>query len=542
MRNPYLWIIAAVLLVYAHTAFFGFTGLDDSELIVSNSDFISEISNIPKAFFSRVFPHLPAPYYRPILTVTFMLDAVLAGRDPAVYHITNIIIHAAASCLLFYVLSRLGLGLHASVFLALLFAVHPALAQGVAWIPGRNDSLMALFALASFAAFLNYLDRRRPADYLAHMAFFVAGLFTKETSAMLALICLLYLRVAPGRRLSRREFAAFVLGWAAAAAVWFLMRHAALKNTPEFNVYSAAESFFVSLPAVIQYIGKVLMPFNLSVFPTIYDTTFVYGVASVLAVSVALRLSAGKNPRLVIFGMAWFLLFLAPSLVRPSAAAVHDFQEHRLYLPMAGAMIALGGSGLLKDIAVSKRTQLLCAGILALFAFINIRYSSSFADKISFWDAAVEGSPRSWLTHYRKASVLHEDGRLDEAEREYLRAVGLDRVSSPAYAGLGRLYADRGAPDGAEPALRKALAACPLNYPCNLELGAIYYKQGRLSEAAAMWISVLKIQPGNETALKNMAILCAEEGDAVSARFYADKMLRGGMAVPPEFLKRIGYE
>ena len=83
--RPVLWIAAAVLLLYGRTLLFGFTHLDDKELIVSNYSFISNLSNIPQAFMCRVFPHLPAPYYRPLLTVTFMLDSKIGGTAPFVH-------------------------------------------------------------------------------------------------------------------------------------------------------------------------------------------------------------------------------------------------------------------------------------------------------------------------------------------------------------------------------------------------------------------------------------------------------------------------
>ena len=158
--HPYLWIVLMIALVYFRTLSFGFTSLDDKELILDNYKFISNLANVPQAFMSRVFPKILAPYYRPLLIVSFMLDCRIGGTDLFTYHITNILIHTCVCCMLFRLLTRLGFNKLPSLFFSLCFAIHPALTQAVTWVPGRNDSLLALFALASFLAFLRYLDTR----------------------------------------------------------------------------------------------------------------------------------------------------------------------------------------------------------------------------------------------------------------------------------------------------------------------------------------------------------------------------------------------
>ena len=71
---------------------------------------------------------------------------------------------------------------------ALIFAVHPALNQAVAWIPGRNDSLLALFVLASALAFVRYVENRNWQWLGAYLALSLAALLTKESAVLLPLI------------------------------------------------------------------------------------------------------------------------------------------------------------------------------------------------------------------------------------------------------------------------------------------------------------------------------------------------------------------
>ncbi len=540
--RPYFWIILSVFLIYIRTIFFGFTYLDDKDLIVDNFGFISDLSNIPAAFMTRVFPKLLAPYYRPILVVSFMLNAAIAGVAPFLYHATNIILHAAVCCLVFRLLTRLGSGSLSSFFLSLVFAIHPVLAQAVAWIPGRNDSLLALFTLASFISFLNYLDKRRPSDYVLHLVFFILALFTKETAVMLVILCGLYAVVIAKGKASKSEQRAFVWAWACAIGGWALLRHIALRGSFESSADGLAGALWASAPAVVQYIGKIFIPCNLSVFPTIRDTAFLYGIVTIIALLVAFRRTAKARWPFVIFGLVWFFLFLAPSLVRPSSSFVHDFQEHRLYLPSIGIIIALSATTIFSALSWRRKEMIIGIVILAALTAVNIRHTGNFRDRLAFWENAVETSPHSPITRLNAASAFFDAGLLDRAEQEYTAVIAIDRVSSPAYAGLGHVYMARGRLKAAELQFKKAIAAYRANYPAYVSLGVVYYRQGRHAEAAAMWLEALRYDPGNKDALRNMAILCAEEKDYKAARFYVTRLRQAGAEPPPEFLKTIGVE
>lgn len=159
-KSPYFWIIGLGLLTYIWTTFFGFSFLDDQALILENLGFLRNLANIPLAFTTEVFHalHSSAAYYRPVLTLSFMIDSIFSGASPFFYHLSNVVIHLVASCVLFIFLQKIKIKRDLAFPFSLIFVVHPVLTQAVSWIPGRNDSLLALFSLASFAFILNYLE------------------------------------------------------------------------------------------------------------------------------------------------------------------------------------------------------------------------------------------------------------------------------------------------------------------------------------------------------------------------------------------------
>ena len=161
--RPYAWIVLVGFLLYFKAIFFGYTYLDDNNLILENIYFLHDISNIIAAFGQDVFRLISTAdiYYRPLMTVSLILDAQIGGAAPFIYHFTNLLIHLLGSCLVFLLLNKIGCKRELSFVFSLIFAIHPALSQAVAWIPGRNDSLMAVFALLSFIFFIDYAERKK---------------------------------------------------------------------------------------------------------------------------------------------------------------------------------------------------------------------------------------------------------------------------------------------------------------------------------------------------------------------------------------------
>ena len=107
-------------------------------------------------------------HYIPLTWMTFGLDYLVWGMNPAGYHLTNVVLHAANAALFYVLVQRLlTIALHAtladafalrlaSAFAALLFAVHPLRVESVAWATERRDVLCGFFVLASLLAYLRH--------------------------------------------------------------------------------------------------------------------------------------------------------------------------------------------------------------------------------------------------------------------------------------------------------------------------------------------------------------------------------------------------
>ncbi len=537
---PYLIIALLGFLLYLPTLFFGFTYLDDNVLILDNFRFLSNLGNIFEAFRLEVFHilHTSAAYYRPLLTISFILDAQLDGQAPFIYHLTNIVLHLAASCLLFLLLTKLGYRKILSLVAALFFLVHPVLTAAVAWIPGRNDSLLTVFALLSFIYFLKFLEVRSARYLLLTTFYFLLGLFTKETALFLIFIELFFLQFIVKEKLFSTTKILLAAGWFLVLLLWLPLRQAALVNPIPFTVADVFKSIYLNLPAVVPYIGKIILPFNLSVLPILQDTSPIYGIIAIVVVAASLIFSKNKRFNFLIFGAFWFLLFLLPAFIRPNPEVVADFIEHRVYLPLIGFIILILETQPIKDLNLNRKRDITTIVVLLfLLSLITFTYSFSFRDRLSFWTNAATNSPHSPLAHRNLGAMYYLDGQMDKAEPEYKKALALNPLEQMAHNNLGLIYMDRGNLSEAENEYKKELAVNPNYDNAHFNLGIVYAKEGKLKEAQDLWKKTIEINPDYVYAYQNLVILAYQQNNLSEAIFYLREMQKRNLPVNPELLK-----
>ncbi len=127
---------------------------------------------------------------RPLTVASNAVDFQIWGMDPVGHHLTNILLHAANSFLVFLLILKLGRKAEVSVACALMFVAYPVHMESVSWISSRSDLLCAFFYLLALLAYL----RERKSTSLGHwpsLIFFCLALASKEMAMSLPLILIL---------------------------------------------------------------------------------------------------------------------------------------------------------------------------------------------------------------------------------------------------------------------------------------------------------------------------------------------------------------
>ena len=492
--RPYLVIALIGLLLYAGVSFFGLSCLDDNILILDNHEFISNPTNIVEAFRTSVFRVLREydAAYRPLLTVSFMIDAQIDKYLGLGYHFTNVILHILTSCLVFLLFLKLKYTRSLAFAFALIFAVHPALTQAVAWIPGRNDSLLGIFAVASTIALIDFLESKRWRDYAAHIIFLMLALFTKESALALVVVSACYCALI-ARGVKNRNTLFLLAGWVITIAAWALCRESALTHNPVMlSGAGIVQDLISSAPAILIYLGKAVFPLNMSIVPTMQDSTLAYGMAAALILTLGLLLSVDRRNRFALFGVIWFIAFLVPTFIRPMPDGPAVFMESRIYLPMIGVFIILGEIDIVKKLSLKRTGHLVSAAVItgALF-YISMNHANHFQNALTFWEYAVKRSPHSSAAQYNLGWVYGAQGRDREAEAGYKKALELNPRQRYAHNSLGCIYEYRGLLDEAESEYSKEIEIAPYYDKAYLNLSNLYLRRGKREEAGEL-LKILK--------------------------------------------------
>src|SRR5574337_326015 len=179
-------IMATSLLAYAPSLFGYFLSDDFNVVTLLNRDRTAvDWPNVLSDFYTVYRGDLTYSYYRPMITLSGGIDLRLWGINAAGPHLTNMILNALNSGLVYGIavmppISSRGIGLTAG----LLFALHPLHPEAVYWLVGRTELIMACFTLLAILLYLIFTDRGGRLPYLGSLLAFTLALGSKETAVI----------------------------------------------------------------------------------------------------------------------------------------------------------------------------------------------------------------------------------------------------------------------------------------------------------------------------------------------------------------------
>ncbi|MBI5806364.1 tetratricopeptide repeat protein [candidate division TA06 bacterium] len=509
--RPYGVLMALILLVYFPAVNFGYSHYDDTDLVISNYGILSDLGNIGKIFLKDAFGgRHQSWYYRPVLTLSLMVDAAIGGIAPMIYHVTNIIIHILTSWLLWLFMLRLGVPKTRSLLLSLLFSAHPVLSQAVAWIPGRNDSLMALFSMSTMITLINYGENHKLRWLLGHLAFTGLAFFTKESALILPLIFSVYLLWVIDNKAPVKIWVYLISSWVILYAGYFTLK---LPNLGLNDIH--VSRFSDILFGLVTYWGKIFFPVNLAIVPVRPDMSIIWGLAgSAIAAFLLISQSIGSK-KLFSLGLLIFISFLLPPLL--FSPNLPGFMEQRLYLPFIGFTLMLASLKTVIRIPVKYQYAIFFIS-LAAFSLKTSRYINVFANAQSCWESAVKSSPSSPFSHNNIGVIYQKEGKLDQAKEHYLQATKLNTNWAAPYSNLGLIFEMEKETDQAVKYYLKAINLEPNNFKILLQLGDLLKRKGDRDKARQYYNRVISLSPDYAEAHSKLARVYQSNGENIKAR------------------------
>ena len=264
----------------------------------------------------------PLRQLRPIVAISYRLDALFWNLNPFGYHLTNLLVHLL-NCLLVFCIARAlcgdvpGVPLLAAAF----FALAPVHAEAVSWISGRVDLFAALFCLSSFFFFLRFVSSGGRPHYLLSLLAFTFGLFSKESSVTLPILLALYWVLYRPRR-SPAALLPFFLILALYMSLRTLLFPSALTSA-DMNTATLQEF----LPRQLFYLAQLLFPTSPLDVPALR-------AAVIFLLAAGLVLGRAHLRHLTFAGPIWYFPAILPLVVTYPT-------ERHLYFASAGVSIVL---------------------------------------------------------------------------------------------------------------------------------------------------------------------------------------------------------
>ncbi len=509
--------VLAVLLALATLALYwpvthaDFVYLDDGQYVQTNP-FVQQGLSLNSIIWALTNPIMGN--WHPLTMWSYMLDYEFFGLNPGGYHLTNILLHAVDTALVFLVFYRLTGARGRSWLVAALFGLHPLHVESVAWIAERKDVLSALFwllAMWTYARYAALADRQETASakkfYTLTLAFFVLGLMSKAMLVTLPCVLLLLdfwplkrFSSVGLRRLVREKIPFFAVAAAASLVTYFFQQRCGATTFIE-NIPFAdrVQNAFISYA---RYLGKLFCPENLAIFyphPKHWSLGLVLLAVLVLAaVSLFVFLRRQRQPFLLV-GWFWFLGTLVPviGLVQVGGQAMAD---RYAYIPSLGFFILViwGAYELLQNFRWQFSAAL---GAVALACCTVIT-----RQQLPYWQN-METISRHALAVTRDNYIAHEllgvfyasKERLADSAGEFQKTIALKPNYSFAYYNLGVVLSRSNHGEAAIRALREAIRLKPDFADAHSSLGFALFNHGEMSAAMVEYRAAVHLQPALES-------------------------------------------
>jgi protein O-mannosyl-transferase len=524
---PPLLLLLVSLLVYSNSLPGGFVH-DDKPLVVENR-LLREPGGAARIFASgywttrdRSVPEL----YRPLTIFSLWLNHLAGGLAPFGYHLTNVLLHALVSWLVFQLALRICAAQPAAWAAGLLFSVHPIHVEAVVEVVGRSELLAAGFSLAALLlhARARFASRVSIGSFVPAAACFLAALFSKESAiALPALLLLTDAALAPGERGSsgKGRLAWPYLLYGVVALLYLGIRVTVLGAVARSDV-RALDNPLLALPLVARWetaliaLGKyawlLLWPVSLSAdysggqIPAASGAGDPRLLASALFLATALGLvwACRRRDRTLAYSILFFLVALLP-VSNLFFLIGTIFGERLLYLPSVGFCLLAGAVFARLRHRARVFATLILVLILSAGSVRTLARNRVWRDDASFARAAARDAPRSPKSQFNLGVFLEEHGDLTGAATAYRAAAALAPAWGDPHFNLGGVLARSGKLPEAIASYRRAFDLSPEDPRVVMNLGYALYQAGRHEEAVDLYRNFLGRSPGSPEAHNGLA-------------------------------------
>jgi tetratricopeptide (TPR) repeat protein len=444
--------------------------------------------------------------YTPLTLTSFWLEKRLWGDAPAGYHLTNLLLHAAAAVLLWRIL--IILEIPGAWLAACLFAIHPVNVASVAWIAERKNTLSAIFFFGSIVAFVTAHKRSANKWLFVSIALFLLAGLSKGAVVTLPLVlagCIFWIE----RKLVRRDLLRLAPFFAVAAIIsWLTIRYQAVATDYSLAGFDLTSRLARAGCVPWFYLRELFFPIGLSPMSPLFRPDFRSPLTylSPILILAAMGLFLWKSRtwgRPLLFASSYYLWMLLPVLGLVWMAFQQDASCADWWQYLAGpGIFALIAAGIVTIHCASGTSVRLYLHVLVCLTMMLLlvqtwRRCAIYESMESYCRAILAENPRAWSLQNNLGIILKQRGELDEAAKCYRRALSENPRFMKAHYNLGNVFGVQSRLDEAEREFEAAHQLQPSNAGVLGNLSEIYFEQGRIGKALAADAEAIKADPFN---------------------------------------------
>jgi len=470
--------------------------------------------------------------YYPLVHSVFWIEQKLWGDSVLGYHLINIFLHGFAAIVLLRILLRLKVP--GAWLAAGLFALHPVQVESVAWISEIKNTLSGLFFFCSILAYLNFDQNRSRVAYFGSLALFLFGLMCKTAIAPLPAIILAVLWWRRGRLRLRDDVVPslpfFGLGIGAGLFTAWVERNFVGAHGTVFQL-SILQRCLIAARDFWFYLFKLLWPVKLTFIYPRWQISgaiwwqYLFPLTLILLLALIWRLRKKNRGPLAAVLVFLGLLFPALGFINVYPFIYSFVADHFQYLACVGplTLFAAGMTMALDSIAPGKvllRPTISFLLLLTLGA-LSWRQCRDYRDIETLWRTTIARNPDCWMAYSNLGSFLSARGNVDEAIRDFRKALELWPNQSKDHNNLGKALVQKGRIAEAMDHFQTALRVSPEDPDTESNIGAASLQQGDADEAISHLRRAVEKWPRHAQGHINLgnALLQNREIDAAIAEY-----------------------
>lgn len=526
--------ILGSLLVFGGALSHGFSMIDDPYLVTQNLF----VRGLTPENIRYVFTHFDPELYMPLTFLSYQLDYVLGGMNPAIFHFTNILLHGINAALVIMLLWLLIKNRPVAILGGLLFLVHPLNTEAVVWVAGRKDLLSTGLFLGSLITYVHSLQGRGAAVpgrgnrlYWFSIGLFLLALLSK--AMVLTLPALLVLIVAIVNDQHQQPTTHYPLLTRLGSLIPYVILStvfAAIALIGKERVVESStlmETVLMACKSTVFYLQKFFLPTGLNpIYPyhapiTIVSPDFYWPIIILIIISLVAIVSL-KWTKWIAIGLAFFLITLSPTFLNFHKGTVTFFAVDRYaYLPMIGIIIILAaGWRKLENYPLHTThyplRNLLSVILLLILSVFSFNQTSVWASDERLLTRSLMLYPDSIPTRTSLSVIYRQTGRINE-ERSVIEA-GLTYREDVAYrTGLGSIFAREGRTDEARNEYERARLLDPENPEPLFYLGSLEEQLNNADEALDLYKQAITIDDSYVGAYINAGAILLDRGEFAEA-------------------------